>query len=37
MLAYSPLAGGVLSGKYLQPNPPAEARLNLFPGERGQE
>lgn len=32
LLAYSPLAGGVLSGKYLQPHPPAEARLNLFPG-----
>jgi aryl-alcohol dehydrogenase-like predicted oxidoreductase len=32
LLAYSPLAGGVLSGKYVKPNPPAGARLNLFPG-----
>ncbi|CAM9186000.1 unnamed protein product [Hapterophycus canaliculatus] len=32
-LAYSPLAGGVLSGKYLDPDVPVpEARLNKFPG-----
>merc|ERR1712032_1468493 len=32
LLAYSPLAGGVLSGKYLAGEAPAGARLNLFPG-----
>jgi aryl-alcohol dehydrogenase-like predicted oxidoreductase len=32
LLAYSPLAGGVLSGKYLKPDTPNTARLNLFPG-----
>jgi len=31
LLAYSPLAGGVLSGKYLDSDVPG-ARLNLFPG-----
>lgn len=31
ILAYSPLAGGALTGKYLSENP-ANARLNLFPG-----
>eukprot|EP00903_Cladosiphon_okamuranus_P016715 g15407.t1 len=32
-IAYSPLAGGVLSGKYLDPDLPVpEARLNKFPG-----
>lgn len=31
LLAYSPLAGGVLSGKYIKGNPP-EARLNIFTG-----
>ncbi len=29
LLAYSPLAGGALTGKYLTPNPPATARFNL--------
>lgn len=33
LLAYSPLAGGTLSGKYIQPGPGVEkARLNLFQG-----
>jgi len=32
LLAYSPLAGGVLSGKYLTEVVPPGARLNLFPG-----
>merc|ERR1712203_1066700 len=32
LLAYSPLAGGTLSGKYLGEAPPPGARLNLFPG-----
>jgi aryl-alcohol dehydrogenase-like predicted oxidoreductase len=33
LLAYSPLAGGVLSGKYADPNNlPKNARLRLFPG-----
>lgn len=31
LLAYSPLAFGLLSGKYLA-NAPADGRLNLFPG-----
>lgn len=31
LLAYSPLAGGILSGKYAQGSPEG-ARLNLFPG-----
>lgn len=31
LLAYSPLAFGVLSGKYLQNQHPKEARLTLFP------
>eukprot|EP00633_Aureoumbra_lagunensis_P000983 CAMPEP_0197297202 /NCGR_PEP_ID=MMETSP0890-20130614/40451_1 /TAXON_ID=44058 ORGANISM="Aureoumbra lagunensis, Strain CCMP1510" /NCGR_SAMPLE_ID=MMETSP0890 /ASSEMBLY_ACC=CAM_ASM_000533 /LENGTH=335 /DNA_ID=CAMNT_0042774235 /DNA_START=255 /DNA_END=1262 /DNA_ORIENTATION=+ len=31
-LAYSPLAGGILTGKYNLPQPPKNARLNLFPG-----
>jgi hypothetical protein len=31
LLAYSPLAGGALSGKYISSNP-ASARFNLFPG-----
>ncbi len=30
LLAYSPLAFGVLSGKYLQAPPPAQGRLTLF-------
>jgi aryl-alcohol dehydrogenase-like predicted oxidoreductase len=30
LLPYSPLAMGVLSGKYLNGNGPAEGRLNLF-------
>ncbi|KAL5990577.1 hypothetical protein ACLOJK_011479 [Asimina triloba] len=34
LLSYSPLAGGCLSGKYLDPNSEAakKGRLNLFPG-----
>jgi aryl-alcohol dehydrogenase-like predicted oxidoreductase len=33
LLPYSPLAGGILTGKYADPdNVPAGARLNLFPG-----
>ena len=31
LLAYSPLGFGVLSGKYLQGNSPAKARLTLYP------
>ncbi len=31
LLAYSPLAGGVLSGKYLHGTSPAGARFTLFP------
>jgi aryl-alcohol dehydrogenase-like predicted oxidoreductase len=31
LLAYSPLAGGALSGKYISSNP-TNARFNLFPG-----
>lgn len=32
MLAYSPLAFGMLTGKYHQEKPPADARLTLFTG-----
>lgn len=33
LLAYSPLAMGILSGKYLSPDKgPTDARLNLFRG-----
>lgn len=32
LLAYSPLAGGSLSGKYLDAEKSAKSRLNLFPG-----
>lgn len=32
LLAYSPLAGGSLSGKYRSGNPPNGSRLTLFPG-----
>ncbi len=32
LLAYSPLAGGILTGKYAKPNCPSTARLNLFEG-----
>jgi aryl-alcohol dehydrogenase-like predicted oxidoreductase len=32
LLAYSPLAGGSLSGKYRAEQVPAGARLTLFPG-----
>jgi hypothetical protein len=33
LLAYSPLAGGVLTGKYLDANADiSKSRLNLFPG-----
>ena len=32
LLAYSPLAGGILTGKYNVKDPPRDARLNLFPG-----
>ncbi len=31
LLAYSPLGFGVLSGKYLKGNMPADSRLKLFP------
>jgi hypothetical protein len=35
LLAYSPLAGGSLSGKYIEGGKAVEkARLNIFPGER---
>jgi len=30
LLAYSPLGGGFLTGKYFEPNPPANARFNKF-------
>ena len=32
LLAYSPLAGGSLSGKYAAGNVNKDARFNLFPG-----
>lgn len=32
LLAYSPLASGVLTGKYAHKEVPKKARLNLFPG-----
>lgn len=32
LLAYSPLAGGILTGKYAKPDCPSTARLNLFEG-----
>lgn len=32
LLAYSPLAGGVLSGKYIRGDAKENSRLNLFPG-----
>lgn len=32
LLAYSPLAGGVLTAKYEQPQPPEEARMMRFKG-----
>ncbi|GMI16515.1 hypothetical protein TrLO_g10773 [Triparma laevis f. longispina] len=32
LLAYSPLAGGILSGKYAKDEVDEKARLNLFPG-----
>ncbi|GMI14511.1 hypothetical protein TrVE_jg9768 [Triparma verrucosa] len=32
LLAYSPLAGGILSGKYAKEKVDEKARLNLFPG-----
>lgn len=32
LLAYSPLAGGILTGKYADPNCPKTSRLNLFEG-----
>ncbi len=32
MLAYSPLASGILTGKYRGEKVPEKARLNLFPG-----
>lgn len=32
LLAYSPLAGGALSGKYVKGDAPKTARFNLFPG-----
>ncbi|XP_002984321.2 uncharacterized protein LOC9645070 [Selaginella moellendorffii] len=38
LLAYSPLAGGALSGKYANPDSPAakRGRLNAFPGYMGR-
>ena len=32
LLAYSPLAGGALTGKYLKKNVPANSRFMMFPG-----
>lgn len=32
LLAYSPLAGGLLSGKYAREDCPPKSRLNMFPG-----
>ena len=32
LLAYSPLSGGALTGKYIKGNDP-KARFNLFPGQ----
>lgn len=32
LLAYSPLAGGILTGKYASPEVSKTARLNIFPG-----
>ena len=32
LLAYSPLAGGILTGKYSDPNVSSGSRLNIFPG-----
>lgn len=32
LLAYSPLAGGSLSGKYQKDGGPKNSRFNLFPG-----
>ena len=32
LLAYSPLAGGSLTGKYLNPETSASGRFTLFPG-----
>jgi aryl-alcohol dehydrogenase-like predicted oxidoreductase len=32
LLAYSPLAGGALTGKYLGESPPEGARFTMFPG-----
>lgn len=32
LLAYSPLAGGILTGKYFDPNHSTTSRLNLFEG-----
>lgn len=32
LLAYSPLAGGILTGKYSDPKVSSGSRLNLFPG-----
>jgi hypothetical protein len=36
LLAYSPLAGGSLTGKYLNPEASASGRFNLFPGYMGR-
>jgi len=36
LLAYSPLAGGILTGKYAQADCPPTSRLNLFPGYMGR-
>lgn len=36
LLAYSPLAGGILTGKYARDDCPPTSRLNLFPGYMGR-
>ncbi|KAK9802628.1 hypothetical protein WJX73_006861 [Symbiochloris irregularis] len=36
LLAYSPLAGGSLSGKYAKGEPPKNSRFTLFPGYMGR-
>lgn len=36
LLAYSPLAGGSLTGKYLNPEACTSGRFNLFPGYMGR-
>lgn len=36
LLAYSPLAGGALSGKYVDGRADPKARFNMFPGKSSQ-